>query len=50
MTSQSFDRRDFDVWFAGFFDGDGCISMEICKRSSNTLGYEIVPLIQIGQA
>lgn len=50
MTSQPFDRRDFDAWFAGFFDGDGCISMEICKRSTNTLGYEIVPMIQIGQA
>ncbi len=50
MTSQPLDRRDFDSWFASFFDGDGCISMEICKRSSNTLGYEIVPMIQTDSA
>lgn len=50
MTKDPPKLHDFDAWFVGFFDGDGCVSMEICKRSTNTLGFEIVPMVQIGQA
>ncbi|MFK5604764.1 hypothetical protein [Haloferax volcanii] len=44
MTKDPPKLHDFDAWFVGFFDGDGCVSMEICKRSTNTLGFEIVPM------
>jgi hypothetical protein len=40
-------QYDLSKWFAGFFDGEGCISMAITERAHLTVGYELRPVMKI---
>ena len=47
MSTDSSNHHDFDAWFAGFFDGEGCIRIAIAERERYSTGFELAPMLRI---
>ena len=47
MFNSSPEIHDFDAWFTGFFDGEGCIRIAIADRERYSTGFELAPMLRI---
>lgn len=47
MSNSSSETHDFDAWFTGFFDGEGCIRISIADRERYSTGFELAPMLRI---
>jgi len=47
MSTDSSEYHGFDAWFAGFFDGEGCIRVSIAERERYSTGFELAPMLRI---
>ena len=47
MSNSSPETHDFDAWFTGFFDGEGCIRISIADRERYSTGFEFAPMLRI---
>ncbi|MDL0126388.1 hypothetical protein PNQ92_13365 [Halobacterium salinarum] len=47
MSNSSPETHDFDAWFPGVFDGEGCIRIAIADRERYSTGFELAPMLRI---
>lgn len=43
-------QSNLTEWTAGFFDGDGCLSMHVTKSESSKIGYETGPRVHVANS
>lgn len=47
MSTNPTEYHDLDAWFAGFFDGEGCIRISTTDRERYSTGFELAPMVRI---